>query len=212
MNLENMISDDQHSVAPGLSSPIMNPPQFAAQLINNGRIDAGFANEFAVNLAKVCVDKLQQQQGHRTNTAILIDRFLSGVALLDLASTKVALTHLADQLSEKNVFCHEEGGLTREFGESVVKAGRWIKGITPKKLAAIDEVLMSRCRQAAPAASVKVITDFRALMTLAKELGAARQSGDPEAIAVAQKAHDEYARLCLDADEMTLGSTWGALG
>lgn len=131
----------------------LNPLQLATQLISNGRVDADFASELAVNLAEVGADKLQQQQGNLANTHILVDRFLSGVALLDLASTKVALTHLADQLSEKNAFCHAEGGLTREFRDLVVEAAQKVVGITPKKMTAIETILSDRCYQTPQAAA-----------------------------------------------------------
>jgi hypothetical protein len=48
-------------------------------------------------------------------------------------------------------------------------------------------------------------------MMYAKALGVARQSGDPERIAKAEKAHDDYVKLCLEADEMRLGCTTGEL-
>lgn len=52
---------------------------------------------------------------------------------------------------------------------------------------------------------VKIITSFHVLMQKAKALGAAKKSGDPEAIALAQADHDAYRDLCLEADEMSLG-------
>lgn len=51
---------------------------------------------------------------------------------------------------------------------------------------------------------MKLITSWATLMTLAKELGQARLSGDEERIQEAQKAHDEYRDICLRADEMLL--------
>lgn len=58
---------------------------------------------------------------------------------------------------------------------------------------------------------MSMVTDFRVLMKLAKELGAAEKSGDKERIDVAQKAHDEYRDLCLQSDEMKTGRTHGVL-
>lgn len=42
----------------------------------------------------------------------------------------------------------------------------------------------------------KVITFYSTLLHKARVLGKARQTGDPELIAKAQKDHDEYADLC----------------
>ncbi len=60
--------------------------------------------------------------------------------------------------------------------------------------------------------TVKVVTDFRELMRLAKALGDARKTGNVVAIAEAQAAHDAYRDLCLSADSMSLGVTHGDLG
>jgi hypothetical protein len=58
---------------------------------------------------------------------------------------------------------------------------------------------------------VKVITNFGVLMQLAKALGDAKKSGDADAIAEAQREHDDYRDLCLRADEVTLGVPYSAL-
>ena len=59
--------------------------------------------------------------------------------------------------------------------------------------------------------TVEIVTDFRKLMRLAGALGQAKKSGDTEAIAKAQAAHDQYKALCLKADRMSLGMTYGQL-
>lgn len=59
--------------------------------------------------------------------------------------------------------------------------------------------------------TVEIVTDFRELMRLANALGKAKKSGDPEAIVKAQAAHDHYKELCLKADRMSLGVTYGQL-
>lgn len=59
---------------------------------------------------------------------------------------------------------------------------------------------------------MKVVTSFGYLMKLASILGKARQSGDLEAIAKAQKEHDTYKQICLQPGvEMSLGCTAGHL-
>ena len=59
--------------------------------------------------------------------------------------------------------------------------------------------------------AIKTVTSLRTLMQLAHKLGKARQSGDDEAIAKAQKEHDDYRDACLEADEMHTGMTHGDL-
>ena len=59
--------------------------------------------------------------------------------------------------------------------------------------------------------AVKVIADFGTLMRYASALGKAKQNGTEEEIAKAQSNHDEYKKICLDADEMTTGCTFGSL-
>lgn len=44
--------------------------------------------------------------------------------------------------------------------------------------------------------ATKVYTFYSTLLHKARELGQAKLSGDPERIAKAQAAHDEYADLC----------------
>lgn len=58
---------------------------------------------------------------------------------------------------------------------------------------------------------IKIKTDFRVLMAHAAAVGAAKKSGDPLRIENAVKEHDAYKELCLNADEMALGITWGQL-
>lgn len=57
--------------------------------------------------------------------------------------------------------------------------------------------------------NIKVITDFRVLMSLAHELGKARLSKDVERIEIAKRKHDEYKHLCLQSDEINIGLTHG---
>lgn len=52
---------------------------------------------------------------------------------------------------------------------------------------------------------LRIVTDFRVLMRLAKEMGQAEKSGDHEVFAKAKVAHDAYKDLCLKADRMILG-------
>ena len=59
--------------------------------------------------------------------------------------------------------------------------------------------------------NLRTITNLSTLMLLAKELGRARQSGDKERIKEAKRAHDVYRDMCLAADEMTTGYTYGTL-
>ncbi len=59
--------------------------------------------------------------------------------------------------------------------------------------------------------AVEVVTDFRVLMQYAHAVGRAKKSGDPEAIAKAEAEHDAYRDLCLKADRMSLGMTYGGL-
>ena len=59
---------------------------------------------------------------------------------------------------------------------------------------------------------MKVIADFRVLMQLAGKAGRAkvlqRQGYIPvEEMAEAIKAHEDYQKICLQADEMTTGMT-----
>ena len=44
------------------------------------------------------------------------------------------------------------------------------------------------------------------LFHYAHELGQARLSGDEEEIRLAKEKHDAYAQLCLDSDELILGT------
>lgn len=59
--------------------------------------------------------------------------------------------------------------------------------------------------------AIEIVTDFRVLMRLARAVGQAEKIGDQEALAKARAEHDAYKDLCLRADRMTLGVTYGAL-
>lgn len=58
---------------------------------------------------------------------------------------------------------------------------------------------------------MKVITDFRVLLKLAKDMADARKKGDESEIERATKIHNDYRDLCLLADEMVTGLTFGDL-
>jgi len=49
---------------------------------------------------------------------------------------------------------------------------------------------------------VKVVTYMSTLMHYAHVLGQARLYGTPEEVERAQRKHDEYARACLESDEI----------
>jgi len=76
--------------------------------------------------------------------------------------------------------------------------------VTAEQIAAVEAVGDAR-------KMIKVQTDFRVLMAHAVEVGRAKTSGDPQRLANAEKAHDAYRELCLMADSMSLGRTYGAL-
>ncbi len=59
--------------------------------------------------------------------------------------------------------------------------------------------------------SVKIITDFRTLCRLARELAEAEKTEDIELIEEARVRHDAYKQICLNADGMSLGITSGQL-
>lgn len=59
--------------------------------------------------------------------------------------------------------------------------------------------------------TIKIVTDFRVLMQLARAVGQAEKSGDQEALAKAKAEHDTYRDLCLKADRMILGVRCGEL-
>lgn len=59
--------------------------------------------------------------------------------------------------------------------------------------------------------AIEIVTDFRVLMQLAKAVGVAKLSGDAAALSKAEAEHDAYKDLCLKADKMSLGATYGAL-
>jgi hypothetical protein len=58
---------------------------------------------------------------------------------------------------------------------------------------------------------MKVICSVGELIRVAGELGRARMSGDAARIAEAQARHDDYVKVCLESDEMSLGMTIGEL-
>lgn len=58
---------------------------------------------------------------------------------------------------------------------------------------------------------MKLITNFGVLCRLARAEAEAKKSGDPVLIEKATKAHEEYKELCLKADEMQIGLTFGEL-
>ena len=53
--------------------------------------------------------------------------------------------------------------------------------------------------------AIKVVANFVTLMRLAHEREDAEKSGDQEKIQIATKAHEDYLRICLEADEMSTG-------
>ena len=58
---------------------------------------------------------------------------------------------------------------------------------------------------------MRIIASFGELVRRASVLGKAEQSGDKEAIDKARIAHNEYKEICLNADELTTGLTYGEL-
>jgi hypothetical protein len=57
---------------------------------------------------------------------------------------------------------------------------------------------------------MKIIASWQTLMSLARELGDAKKTGNPELIAEAQKRHDAYKEVCLKADEIHTGYPFGS--
>lgn len=53
--------------------------------------------------------------------------------------------------------------------------------------------------------AVKIHAHLGTMLQLASDLGKAEQSGDVEAIAKAQAAHDSYKQIMLQADKTILG-------
>lgn len=51
---------------------------------------------------------------------------------------------------------------------------------------------------------IKTRTSFTMLMQLALKLGKAKVNGDHEQIKLAQEAHDQYHKLCLESDEIVI--------
>jgi hypothetical protein len=58
---------------------------------------------------------------------------------------------------------------------------------------------------------IRIVTNFRVLIKLAKELSNAEKTGDLNKIKIAKEKHDQYKALCLSADSMNLGITSGEL-
>lgn len=58
---------------------------------------------------------------------------------------------------------------------------------------------------------MKIVADFRVLMQLAGALGRAKKTGDQELIKQAQAEHDAYHDICMRADELRTGETYGSL-
>lgn len=51
---------------------------------------------------------------------------------------------------------------------------------------------------------VEIVSNFGVLLRLACDLGKAKKLGNQEDIDKAQKAHDEYKKICLLSDKMTI--------
>jgi len=58
---------------------------------------------------------------------------------------------------------------------------------------------------------VKVVTSLQTLMLLAKDVGNAKKTKDPEKIAEAERRLRSYEELCLRSDEMSTGYSYGSL-
>ena len=58
---------------------------------------------------------------------------------------------------------------------------------------------------------VKIQTDFRVLMGHAAEVGKAKKAKDSVRLEAAEKQLEAYRQLCLGADSMGLGRTYGEL-
>lgn len=54
---------------------------------------------------------------------------------------------------------------------------------------------------------IETISNFGILMKKAKALGNAKKTGDHELIKKCKKDHDDYAKICLLSDKMSLGIT-----
>jgi len=59
--------------------------------------------------------------------------------------------------------------------------------------------------------SIKVVTDLRTLIKLARELAIAEKSGDNVRIQQAKQKHDDYKECILTSDEVTTGLTHGEM-
>lgn len=58
---------------------------------------------------------------------------------------------------------------------------------------------------------MKIVASFQTLIKLAKEVGDAKRSGDKQRLADAERAHEAYKEICLKADELHTGYTYGDL-
>lgn len=58
---------------------------------------------------------------------------------------------------------------------------------------------------------MKIVANFQTLMKLAKEVGDAKRSGDEQRLAQAERAHNAYKEICVKADELHTGYTYGDL-
>jgi len=59
--------------------------------------------------------------------------------------------------------------------------------------------------------NLKIITSLNVLGQYTIALRKAKIGGDPELIEKAQQEFDAYHKLCMEADELSLGMTYGAL-
>ena len=53
--------------------------------------------------------------------------------------------------------------------------------------------------------TVKVIANFGHLVRLAKEMAAAKIDGNEKLYEIKKKKHDDYKKICLEADEVEIG-------
>lgn len=59
--------------------------------------------------------------------------------------------------------------------------------------------------------TIEIVTNFRVLMQLARNVAQAEKNGNQEALAKAKAAHDTYKDLCLMADKISLGVPYSEL-
>ena len=58
--------------------------------------------------------------------------------------------------------------------------------------------------------SLEIVTSFNVLMQKAKAVGDTKKAGDSAELVTAQKEHDEYKKLCLLSDKITIGVLYGS--